>query len=601
MGRSLLQKGLLWGLAVVFALASSGCSLEQFRLQSTQVPELITSIVGDPKTFNYATSNESPNIFGLTYEGLVTQNPITSKIEPALAESWVLSDDSLTLTFTLRPNLKWSDGQPLTAEDVAFTYNEVYLNPDISTATRDIFSVGEPDQNGDRKFPKIRQLDQRRVEFKVPEPFAPLLAATGTAILPAHILRETVQKKDQKGQPIFNSTWKVDTDPAKIIVNGPYKLENYSVSERLIFRRNPYYWRYQTPGAAQGNIERVVWKIVESQDNALLQFRSGGLDSLGVSASQFQLLKREEKEGNFTILGDEPASGTTFIFFNLNTGKRDGRPLINPIRSKWFNEVKFRQAVAYAINRPKMLNNAYQGLGKPQNSPISVQSPYYLSPEEGLKTYDYDPEQAKQLLTSAGFKYNTQNQLLDSDGNLVQFVLTLGAGGSTADILASQIKQDLAGIGIRVDLNPIAFNTLVTKLDNTFDWECALLGLTGGIEPHFGKNVWDPEGQTHMFNQQAPAGSPPLQGREIRDWERKINQLYIEGGRETNQAKRKTIYAQSQQIAQENLPFIYLINSLAMTAVRNKFTGIDYSALEGAFWNIYDIKVEEAKTPERSD
>ncbi|MGB7413909.1 MAG: ABC transporter substrate-binding protein, partial [Thermosynechococcaceae cyanobacterium] len=599
MGKSFLKKGLLWGLAFVFALASTGCSLEQFRLESTQVPELITSIVGDPKTFNYAISNEVPNIFTYTYEGLVTQNPLTSEIEPALAESWQLSDDSLTLTFTLRSNLKWSDGQPLTADDVVFTYNEVYLNPAISTATRDGLSVGEP-INGQRQFPTVRQLDERRVEFTVPEPFAPLLLLTSTAILPAHILRETVQKKDEKGQPIFNSTWKVDTDPAKIIVNGPYKLVRYSATERLIFRRNPYYWRYQT-GSATGNIERIVWKILESTDNALLQFRSGGLDALGVSASQFQLLKREEKAGNFTILGNEPATGTTFIFFNLNTGKRKGKPLIDPIKSKWFNEVKFRQAVAYAINRPKMLNNAYQGLGAPQHSPISVQSPYYLSPEEGLKTYDYSPEQAKTLLKSAGFKYDAQNQLLDSDGNRVQFVLTLGAGGSTSDILASQIKQDLNDIGIRVDLNPISFNTLVTKLDNTFDWECALLGLSGGVEPHFGKNVWDPEGQTHMFNQQAAAGSSPLEGRTVRDWEQQINQLYIEGGRETDQAKRKAIYAQSQQITQENLPFIYLINALSMTAVRNKFTGIDYSALAGAFWNIYDIKVEDAEIPERSD
>ncbi len=592
-GKSRLE--MLLGLVLGVAIAISGCSLDQFRVSTTHVPELISSIVGDPKTFNSAISNESPNIFGLTYEGLVSQNPITSEVEPALAESWTFSEDQLTLTFTLRPNLKWSDGQPLTADDVVFTYNEVYLNKAIPTAVRDIFSIGEPDENGERQYPKVRQLDERRVEFTTPEPFAPLLVATGTAVLPAHILREMVQKKDQGGNPLFNSTWQVGTDPAKIIVNGPYKLVRYSVSERLIFRRNPYYWRYQTPGAAEGNIERVVWKIVESRDNAMLQFRSGGLDVLGVGPDQFSLLKREEKAGNFTILGNEPAPGTTFVFFNLNTGKRNGQPLIDPVKSKWFNEVKFRQAVAYAINRDKMINNTYRGLGQPQNSPISVQSPYFLSPEEGLKTYDYNPGKAKQLLQSVGFQYNSQNQLMDRDGNQVRFVLMSGAGSTTGEAIGAQIKQDLAAIGIQVDFTPIAFNALVTKLDNTLDWECAFLGLTGGIEPHFGKNVWDPNGQTHMFNQQPTPGSPPIEGRKIRDWEQKINQLYIEGGREIDPVKRKAIYSQTQQITQENLPFIYLINSLSMTAVRNKFKGIDYSTLEGAFWNIYDIRAEEPK------
>lgn len=574
-----LRRWISVGLVLVLAIATNSCSLENFKTDAAQVPELITSVLSGPKTFNYALNQESPNIFGYTYEGLVTTNPITGDTEPALAESWEISEDKLKLTFLLRPNLKWSDGQPLTTDDIVFTYNDIYLNEDIPTDTRDALRIGESGA-----FPTIRKIDERRVEFTVPEPFAPFLEAAGTPILPAHILRETIEKKDSKGKPIFNSTWTVETAPEKIIVNGPYKLAGYTVDQRVIYRRNPYYWRYQTSGASEGNIERIVWQIVESADTSLLQFRSGGLDSVGVTPEQFSLLKREEEEGNFEILEGGPAPGTSFVFFNLNTGKRKGRPLVDPVKSKWFNNVTFRQAVAYAINRQKMLNNTFQGLGSPQNSPVSVQSPFYLSPEEGLKTYDYDPSKAKQLLKEAGFQYRG-NELYDQDGNRVQFVLKTNSGNKTREAIGAQIKQDLANIGMKVDFAPIAFGTLVDQLSSSLEWECVLLGLTGGTEPHFGKNVWDPNGGLHMFNQNAEG----LEGRVVNDWEQEIGQLYIEGARELDEAKRKEIYAKTQQISQEQLPLIYLINPLSLNALRNKFTGIQYSALGGAFWNIHDI------------
>lgn len=146
---------------------------------------VVLSILSDPKTFNAVLSQESPNIFGLTYEGLITENPLTAEKEPALAESWDISDDKLTIVFTLRDGLKWSDGEPLTADDVVFSYNDLYLNEKIPNNYRDSFRVGS---KGD--FPTIRKLDDRRIEFKITEPFAPFLDNASVPILPAHILRK---------------------------------------------------------------------------------------------------------------------------------------------------------------------------------------------------------------------------------------------------------------------------------------------------------------------------------------------------------------------------------------------------------------------------
>ncbi|MBN4003944.1 ABC transporter substrate-binding protein [Nostoc sp. LPT] len=568
------------------ALTLTACNPTNFKSASAQVPQLVSSILSDPKTFNLALSQESPNIFGLTYIGLVTQNPITGKVEPDLAESWQISDDKLRFTFTLREGLKWSDGQPLTAEDVVFTYNEIYLNEAIPTDTRDGFRIGVS-----RKLPTVRKLDERQVEFTLPEPFRPFLLNTGTSILPAHALRESIKQKDSEGKPTFLSKWGVDTPTKQIIVNGPYKVERYDTSERVVFRRNPYYWRKDNQGKSQPYIERMVWQIVENTDTSLLQFRSGGLDTVPVTPEYFSLLKVQEKQGNFKIYGNEPGTGTTFVLFNLNKGKRNGKPLVNPVKSRWFNTVEFRQAVAYAIDRKTMINNTYRGLGEPQNSPITVQSPYYLSPKEGLKTYDYNINKAKELLIKAGFKYNQQGQLLDAEANRVRFTLLTNSGNKIREAIGSQIKRDLSKIGMQVDFTPLAWNTYTDKLSNSLDWEASMLGLTGGLEPNDGANVWSPEGGLHMFNQKPQPGQQPIEGREVAPWEAEIGKLYIQAAQEFDEAKVKEIYGETQRITQENLPLIYLVNQLSMSAVRNRFEGIRFSALGGAFWNIHEIKV----------
>ncbi len=569
------------------ALTLTACNPANFKSAAAQVPQLVESILSDPKTFNYPLSQESPNIFGLTYEGLTSQNPITGKIEPDLAESWQISDDKLKIVFTLRDNLKWSDGQPLTVDDVVFTYNDIYLNEAIPTDVRDTLKIGEKG-----KFPTVRKVDNRRVEFIVPEPFAPFLSsATANAILPAHALQKSVKTKDNEGKPQFLTKWGVDTPPDQLIVNGAYKLERYDTSQRIIFRRNPYYWRKDAQGNPQPYIERIVWQIVESTDTSLLQFRSGGLDNVGVSPEYFSLLKAQEKQGNFKIYNGGPNSSVTFLFFNLNQGKREGKPLVESVKSGWFNNLEFRQAVAYAIDRQTMINNTFRGLGILQNSPLAVQSPYYLSPKEGLKVYNYNLEKAKQLLKKAGFKYNEQGQLIDAQGNRVRFTLLTNAGNKIREAMGSQIKQDLSKIGMQVDFTPLAWNTYTDKISNTLDFDTGLIGFGAGLEPNDSANLWSPQGGSHLFNQKPQAGQKPIQGWEVAPWERQIGELYIKGARELDEAKRKEIYAQTQQLCQEYLPFVHLVNVYSLSAVRNRFEGIRFSALGGAFWNIYEIKV----------
>ncbi len=589
------RKWLAVMLGLTVAIALTGCNPTQFKTEAAQVPQLVVSVPTDPQSFNYALNQQEPNVFGLTFKGLTTVNGVTGEIEPELAESWQISDDKLRVIFTLREGLKWSDGEPLTADDVIFTYEQIVFNKKIPTDLADYVKIGATGA-----FPNVRKLDERRVEFIMPEPFSPFLRTTtaepasALTILPKHALLASIKSKDSKGNPRFFSTWKTDTDPAKIIVSGPYKIESYTPSQRLVFRRNPYYWRKDAKGNPLPYIERIIWQIVESPDTALMQFRSGGLDIVSASAENFSLLKREEKRGNFTIYNGGPAFGTRFISFNLNKGKRNGLPLVDPIKSRWFNTVAFRQAVAYGIDRKTIINNLLRGLGETQNSPIDIQNPYHLSPKEGLKVYDYNPEKAKELLLGAGFKYNNKGQLFDADGNRVRFTLLSSAGSRVSDTLASQIKQSLGKIGIQLDLSPLNFTVLGERLHNSLNWECYLGALIGGgIEPNDGANVWALDGGLHSFNQAAQPGQTPIEGREIADWERKIADLYIKGAQEFDQAKRKAIYDETQRLTQEYLPYIHLISPLSMAAIRNRVQGVKFSAFAGAFWNIYELKVVE--------
>ena len=178
-------------------------------------------------------------------------------------------------------------------------------------------------------------------------------------------------------------------------------------------------------------------------------------------------------------------------------------------------------------------------------------------------------------------KYNAQQQLLDAEGNRVRFCADYQCWEhKTREAMAAQIKQDLGKIGMQVDLNPIAFGTLVDKLSNSFDWECYLLGFTGGNEPNSGSNVWSVEGGLHSFNQKPQAGQPEIEGREVADWEQKISDLYITAAQELDNQKRKELYGETQRLTQEYLPMIYLVNPLSLAAVRDRIQGVEYSALE---------------------
>ncbi len=573
-------------LAVIATISLSACTPVRSQLTN----RLIVPTPSGPSTFNYPLNQSAYSVFGYMYEGLINENGLTSKLEPGLAESWEVSKDGKKIVFNLREGLKWSDGEPMTTDDIIFSYEKIYFNDKIPSGLKDTLRVGIS-----RQFPKLKKLDSRRVEFSVAEPFAPFIRyAGGIPILPAHILQESVSNTEADGKLKFLSTWGTDTDPQKIVGNGQYRMLSYTPNQRVVLEKNPYFWRKDAEGNSQPYIQQIVWQIIENTDNQLLNFRSGDLDTLDVQPEVFPLLKREEKRGKYTVFNGGPDTGSVFMCFNLNKGRNpQNQPFVDPIKSRWFTNKEFRQAIAYGINRDAMTNNIYRGLGAPLHSPIPAQSPFYLSPEQGLKTYSYDPQKSKKLLLSAGFKYNSNNELLDAEDNKVRFTLLMAAGKKVREQMGTQIKQDLGKLGMQIDTQFLSFNTYLEKLRLTKNWDTYLGAFTGGLEPHSGYNIWSVNGNSHAFNQGPQAGEPPIKGWKVYQWEQKIDDIYVKASQELDEAKRKELYGEAQRIITEQVPFVYMVNPLTFEAVRDRLSGIRYSAIGGAFWNLYELKITE--------
>lgn len=323
--------------------------------------ELVLSTISDPKSFNDIIAKETSTtlVTNHIFEGLTMTNAFTTKVEPHLAERWEVSEDGLTWTFHLRQDVLWSDGQPFTADDVVFTFNDLIYNPDIPSSARDIFTLDG------REF-KVEKVDDHTVRFELPVKFAPFLRGMGQAILPKHKLQAAVE------QGRFNFTWGIDTDPKEVVGTGPFLLTRYDPGQRLVFERNPKYWKHSAEGDSLPYLDRIIYLIVPNQDVALLKFIEGTTDSYGLRGMDYPMVKPLEGQRDFTVYNLGPDMGSSFIVFNQNTGMNPltGKPFVEPKKLAWFTNTDFRRAVAHAIDKDKMIEIVGNKLGFPQDSSI---------------------------------------------------------------------------------------------------------------------------------------------------------------------------------------------------------------------------------------
>jgi peptide/nickel transport system substrate-binding protein len=540
---------------------------------------IVLSSFSDPKSFNPITSTETTTseFTRYMYEGLVRINGVTLMPEPGIADTWEISDSGLTWTFHIRDSILWSDSTPFSAYDVEFTFNELIYNNDINpNSSRDMFLIGG-------KKIDVRALDSSHVRFSLPVPFAPFLRAMAQEILPKHKYAKVVREKK------FSTALGIQTPAVDMVGTGPFLLESYISSQKVVFKRNPLFWQSDSAGNRLPYLDRVIYMIVADQNAEVLRFQRAEIDFLAARGQDYPSLKQGEEQGGYTVYRLGPATGSNFLFFNQNRGcdKKTGKPFVDPKKLEWFSNANFRRAVAFAIDKDNLVRAIMNGLGYPQWSPMTPSEGYFYCGD--VAQYPYTPEKALELLAAEGYKdTNADGILEDKNGNQVEFSFITNSGNNVRIKIAEILRKDLEQLGFKVHFQQIEFNSLVQKIDNPpFAWDAILLGLTGGVEPHFGKNVWHSGSSLHMWY--------PLQKEPATPWEAVIDSLFDAGVRELDTAKRKEIYDHWQKIAADELPLIYTVLPERILCIANKFSNVNPSLNGGLLHNLEQIYLKNGR------
>ncbi|MCM8809328.1 MAG: ABC transporter substrate-binding protein [Candidatus Omnitrophica bacterium] len=558
------MKKIIFYASILFTFFISSCKKEQIKVKNT----LLLSTSSDPKSFNPIIAKETSTtlITGFIFEGLTRINGVTLKVEPSLALKWESDKSGKVWKFYLRKDVLWNDGKRFTADDVVFTFNNLIYNDKIPTSSRDIFTI-------EGKKIKVVKIDDYTVEFILPEKFAPFLQLLGQEILPRHKLERAVIEGK------FTSSWGVNEKVENIVGTGPYKIKEYRPGEWIILKKNQYYWKRDKDGFTLPYIETIVFQIIPDPNMAILKFRTGEIDIISIRGQDYYVLKPLEKDKNFTIYDIGPSLGSEFLALNQNIDAK-----IPDYKKEWFSDINFRKCIAYSIDRNSIIKNVYAGFGTPQYGPMNSSCGFFYN--DKIKKYEYDLEKAKEYLIKSGFFWKG-NMLYDKKGNRVEFTIITNSNNSERVQIGNIIQNDLEKLGMKVNLLPIDFNTLVNKLTITKDWEAVIIGLTGGIEPHGGKNVWHSKGQLHFWN---------FGNKRDYQSEKEIDQLFEKGTKYLEPDIRKKIYDKWQYIVTDNLPLIYTANSNVIYAVRNKFENLKITVYGGVLHNIEEIKIKENGT-----
>ena len=542
-------------------------------------PILTAVFSTEPNSFNkfYAEGVNSQYALNFLYESLVEANPKTATVEPGLAESWTVSPDQKTFTFQLREGLQWSDGKPLTAADVAFTFNEIIQSPKFPD-NRMIDSV-----KIDEAFATVTALDARHVKFELPRVFGPFLStiAGGVPVVPAYQWRPLTQNKDSKGRYELYTAFSVSSDVTRLVSGGPYTIASYEPGQRIILNRNPHYAlrvdqkRHPLPYA-----DRIMLLITPNFSTESLKMMAGEADMMleTIRAKDYQIMKPLEKTSGFKVVDGGTDFGSFFIALNLNQDRdAQGKPYVDPIKQRWFGNVHFRRAVSCALDRGTLIRNLSLGLAEPSYGPLPSSHPYYT---DDIEKYAYDLGRARKELEAGGFRWDTHGKCLDDAGHPVVFDLLVYSESPNSIPLGNVLKADLEKIGIELRVKPVIFNVIVEKSSKTLDFDAFIMGFTGSVEPNTGANLWRSSGTSHLFNQRLPGSSfkaPP------RDFEVRTDQIYTEATATLDETKRRTLFEEWQRLIASELPLIHISNRKAIYAYRANLQNTEPTALAATF------------------
>ena len=446
-----------------------------------------------------AADNTYPLLY-LIYDNLVQLEADETTVTPDLAASWDVSPDAKTFTFKLGTGIKWQDGEPFTASDVAFTawwaarYPQAYQG--LPMVWSQIQGAEETAASG-ADLAGVKVVSDNEITFTLSEPniyFLPSLANASNVIVPKHILENETADTIEK----------IDATTRSPIGTGPFKLTDYKADQYVEFKANSDYFK------GEPKLDTIIWKILAG-DQIATQVEAGQLDmALGLDQQYRDTLKAVSGIN----LVDATSVGMNALFV-----RTDNPDLADP---------RVRQALYYGIDRQGLIDSVLNGIPKLLWNPPGLNF-------DNLDQYPYDPEKARQLLRDAGWEESTTL-------NLVYWKDAANAGK-----ILPIVQQQLAEIGVKVQLNPLEiddWDDMVTNADRRDQWDLDFeFGGTYGLGPDQSSRFYG--------NCEGPKVQSGFQDCALAD-------LFLQARGTTDDTKREAIYQEAARVINENADSVFL-------------------------------------------
>lgn len=506
--------------------------------------------LSDYKTLNPFTSAEADSLPDLMSDvglgGLFTQDPTTDKFIPHMADAMpTVSNGGKRFVVKLRQGMKFSDGQPITADDFVTTF-KIHTDDKVGSNSYDSFFL-----NG--KPITLKKIDNYTLQFDFPQVSSGSYVRMAFIPWPDHIFGPVYRSKGAEG---IKAMWGISADPKTIVSPGPWVISSYQAGQRAVLRKNPYFGEWNKDGAGKPlpYLDTMSIRLLKDLNAGLAAYLAGQIDTFAPSkADDLAQIKRAIDSGNLKAQlfpNVSPNSTSQWIVFNWNKAN-------DPFKQKLFRDVRFRQAMSHIANRQAMIQLALGGLGTEVYTgvyPVFKNYQFASTPK-----YPYNLAQASKLLAQIGFtKKNAQGYLVDRTGKVLEFNLSTNAGNTVREQLGRIFADEAKKVGVKVNFTPIDFNNLVDQLqakgpNRPFD--AILLGLSGGdnIWP-YGSNVVPCGGNLHAFN-------VPADGKCLTPQESLMTKLYYQGDQTLDDDARRRIGEQLSKAEALNQGFIYLVGT----------------------------------------
>jgi len=446
---------------------------------------------------------------------LATMDPQTLDWKPVLAKSWQISKDGLKITFQLRDGLQFSDGHPLTADDVVFSYDFI-MNPKINCPREKAYYS---------RLKKVEKTATSEVAFVYSEPyFKSFEIAASMFILPKHFYGQFAPEE-------FNNS------VGLLLGSGPYRLEDpktWKPGQLVQLMRNERYWGVQ-PG-----FNRILFKEITNDKARLAAFRNGDIDFLWAYADQYREMLQDrslvERTKHFEF--DDPLGGYRFVAWNE---VRDGKPT-------YFADKRVRQAMTMLLDRHRLIQEAMYGYASIASGPFWPKSKQY---DPTIRPLPYDLDGAKRLLTEAGFTYDSsQSVLRGPDGKPFRFTLTYPSGNGTYDRMVLFMKDAYAKFGIVLEPQALEWGSFTDRLDNK-NFDAITLGWSAVVE--------DDPYQSFHSSQAVPGGDDFVSYKNP-----ELDKLIEEARRTMDEPARMKLWHRVHQVLNEDQPYTFLFFPYAL-------------------------------------